>query len=154
MNQINMIDVKVFNTGEDLPKYQTPASAGCDVYAKLDDGVYSIIIDPGETKLINTGIATEIPEGYEIQVRPRSGLALKNSVTVCNSPGCVDADYRNFIGVILINHGKHPFEVKNGDRIAQLVLNKVEQINWISVSSLEDLSKTERGLGGFGSTGK
>lgn len=91
-----MIDVKVFNTGKDLPKYQTPASAGCDVYARLEDHVYSITINPGETKLINTGIATEIPEGYEIQVRPRSGLALKNSVTVCNSPGTIN---KNFVNV-------------------------------------------------------
>lgn len=148
-----MIDVKVFNTGKDLPKYQTSASAGCDVCAKLDDGVYSVTIDPGEAKLIKTGMFTEIPEGYEIQIRPRSGLALKHSISIPNSPATLDADYRGEIGVILINHGKKPFEVKNGDRIAQLVLNKVEQINWISVSSLEDLSKTERGLGGFGSTG-
>ena len=149
-----MIDVKVFNTGKDLPKYQTPASAGCDVYAKLDDGVYSVTIDPGEAKLIKTGMFTEIPEGYEIQIRPRSGLALKYSISIPNSPATLDSDYRGEIGVILINHGKKPFEVKNGDRIAQLVLNKVEQINWIPVNSLEDLSKTERGLGGFGSTGK
>lgn len=150
---INMIDVKVFNDGSVLPKYQTSASAGCDVYAKLDSGVYSVTIDPGEAKLIKTGIFTEIPEGYEIQIRPRSGLALKHSISIPNSPATLDSDYRGEIGVILINHGKKPFEVKNGDRIAQLVLNKVEQINWISVSSLEDLSKTERGLGGFGSTG-
>ena len=149
-----MIDVKTFFEGKDLPKYQTSLSAGCDVCAVLDAGLYCITIDPGEIKLVNTGISVAIPEGYEIQVRPRSGIAAKHGVTVLNTPGTIDADYRGLIKVILINHGDKPFEIKNGDRIAQLVLNKVEQINWIPVSSKDELESTERGDGGFGSTGK
>lgn len=163
-----MIDVNiVYNSNNELPKYQTPGSAGCDLMAELskisletfkgynsflereDDGTISIVIRPGGTALIPTGIFTAIPEGYEVQVRPRSGLALKHSVSITNSPGTIDADYRSEWGVILINHGDKNFKVKQGDRIAQAVLSKVEQINWKVVNSLE---KTER-KGGFGSTG-
>lgn len=163
-----MIDVNiVYNSNNELPKYQTPGSAGCDLMAELskvtsetfkgynsflereDDRTVSIVIRPGGTALIPTGIFTAIPEGYEVQVRPRSGLALKHSVSITNSPGTIDADYRNEWGVILINHGDKNFKVKQGDRIAQAVLNKVEQINWRVVNSLEE---TER-KGGFGSTG-
>lgn len=149
-----MIDVKVFFNGKELPKYQTSQSAGCDVCAVLDAGLYSVTIDPGEIKLINTGLSVAIPEGYEIQVRPRSGLAAKHGITVLNTPGTIDADYRGLIKVILINHGDKPFEIKNGERIAQLVLNKVEQINWIPVVSKDELEQSERGEGGFGSTGR
>lgn len=147
-----MINIKVFNNQSSLPQYQTTGSAGCDVYAKLDVGIYSVTIEPGEAKLINTGLYVEIPEGYEIQIRPRSGLALKHSISIPNTPATIDSDFRGEIGVILINHGNKPFEVKHGDRIAQFVLNKVEQIKWIPVNSIEDLSSTDRGVGGFGST--
>ena len=131
-----------------LPTYETSASAGLDIRAYLEE---KITLLPGERKLIKTGLFIEIPEGYEVQVRPRSGLALKNGITVLNSPGTIDADYRGEIGVILINHSTENFEINSGDRIAQLVFAKVEQAVW-NVS--ESLSETERGEGGFGSTGK
>lgn len=149
---MNMIDVKVFNeSSNELPKYETEGSAGMDVRAMLNE---TIVIAPGSRVLIPTGLYVEIPVGYEIQVRPRSGLALKKGITVLNTPGTIDSDYRNSIGVILVNLSDVDFEVNPGDRIAQLVLNQVPQINWISVNSQEDLSSTDRGLGGFGSTGK
>ena len=142
------MQVKVKTTSNlKLPQYESPQAAGCDV---MCNAVYDTEIPPGGTALIPTGIFAEVPAGYEIQVRPRSGLALKKSVTVLNSPGTIDADYRGEIGVILINHGKEYFVVKHGDRIAQLILNKVEQINWVSKSSL---TSTKRGDNGFGSTG-
>ena len=131
-----------------LPQYESPQAAGCDV---LCNAKYDTEIPPGGTALIPTGLFVDIPTGYEIQVRPRSGLALKNSITVLNSPGTIDADYRGEIGVILINHGKTYFVVKHGDRIAQLVLNKVEQIEWVQDSGL---TSTKRGKHGFGSTGE
>ena len=143
--------VKVINkSGFDLPKYETENSAGIDLKAceLPKQGAY---VMSGTRALIKTGLFLEIPKGYEAQVRPRSGLALKNGITVLNSPGTIDADYRGEIGVILINHSEEPFEIKNGDRIAQLVFNKVEQAEWDEVDSLEE---TERGEGGFGSTGK
>lgn len=147
-----MINVKVFNAlGTSLPQYETVGSAGMDVRAFIPE---PIMIEPNNRALIPTGLFVEIPEGYEIQVRPRSGLALKKGITVANTPGTVDSDYRNEIGVILINLGVETFVVNPGDRIAQLVLNQVPQINWIPVNSREDLSSTDRGLGGFGSTGK
>ena len=131
-----------------LPQYESPQAAGCDV---LCNAKYDTEIPPGGTALIPTGLFVDIPTGYEIQVRPRSGLALKNSITVLNSPGTIDADYRGEIGVILINHGNEFFVVKTGDRIAQLVLNKVEQIEWVQDSGL---TSTKRGKHGFGSTGE
>ena len=130
-----------------LPKYETPYSAGCDVKAHIDK---DIIIKPKERALIPTGLFCEIPRGFEIQVRPRSGLALKKGITVLNTPGTVDADYRGMIGVILINLGEEPFEVHNGDRIAQLVLSPIVQANFVFV---DNLSETERAEGGFGHTG-
>ena len=130
-----------------LPQYESPQAAGCDV---LCNAKYDTEIPPGGTALIPTGLFVEVPVGYEIQVRPRSGLALKKSVTVLNSPGTIDADYRGEIGVILINHGTEFFVVKTGDRIAQLVLNKVEQIEW---SPATTLTGSHRGANGFGSTG-
>ena len=142
-----MMTVRVINKSDnDLPNYETIGSAGCDVRS-----THSEIIYPGSSVLIKTGLFVEIPIGYEIQVRPRSGLAFKKKLTVLNSPGTIDADYRGEIGVILINHGKTPATIEKGDRIGQLVLNKVEQIEWNSVLVLSD---TDRGLGGFGSTGK
>ena len=142
-----MIDVKVLKSENPipmLPSYETPQSAGADIRSNED-----IIIPAHNRKLVHTGRFVSIPSGYEIQVRPRSGLALKKGITVLNTPGTIDADYRGEIGVILFNTTDEDFEVKSGDRIAQIVLNKVEQINWIEV---DELDETERGEGGFGST--
>ena len=145
-----MLDVKVFNNSpNELPKYETPGAAGLDLKSAVD-----YILKPGEYKMIPTNIYIKLPDGYEAQVRPRSGLAAKYGISVVNSPGTVDADYTGQIGVILINHGVDPFEIKIGDRIAQMVVNKVEQLNWVPVDSIEALGETERGQGGFGSTGK
>ena len=160
--------VQVINkSGNELPKYETPQSAGMDLRADLwsinekflfdarvvrreDSTIDHITIEPGGRALIPTELYTAIPAGYEVQIRPRSGLALKHGVTVLNTPGTIDADYRNSWGVILMNHGNKAFEVYQGDRIAQAVLAKVEQIEWQEVSELDS---TDRGLGGFGSTG-
>ena len=128
-----------------LPEYETPGSAGLDVRC-----TETIVLNPGERILAKTGLFVEIPLGYEIQVRPRSGLALKQGITVLNTPGTIDADYRGEIGVILMNHGLTVVEFKPADRIAQLVLNKVERIQWLQT---ESLTGTKRGQGGFGSTG-
>jgi dUTP pyrophosphatase len=139
--------VRVINKSDnDLPSYETIGSAGCDVRSNHD-----VTINPGHKLLVKTGLYVEIPIGYEIQVRPRSGLAFSKGITVLNSPGTIDADYRGEIGVILINHGDEQVILDKGERIGQLVLNKVEQINWESVLVLSD---TTRGSGGFGSTGK
>lgn len=144
-----MVIVDVVSTsGNTLPGYETAQSAGCDVRADLK---WDMEIPPGGSMLVPTGLSVKIPYGYEIQVRPRSGLALKKGITVLNTPGTIDADYRGEIGVILMNHSKDFFVVKNGDRIAQLVLNRVEQIHWNQVLFLES---TKRGEKGFGSTGK
>ena len=132
----------------ELPAYETVYSAGLDIRAHLEEVVR---IQPFERKLIKTGLFLEIPQGYEAQVRPRSGLALKHGITVLNTPGTIDADYRGEIGVILINLSQEVFEIQPGDRIAQLVFAKVEQAEWTQVNIL---SETERGAGGFGSTGK
>ena len=135
-------------SNNELPAYETIASAGLDIRAFIEE---SIILKPFERKLIKTGLFLEIPLGYEAQVRPRSGFALKNGVTVLNSPGTIDADYRGEVGVILINLSQENVEIHSGDRIAQLVFAKVEQAEW---NEVETLSETERGAGGFGSTGK
>jgi dUTP pyrophosphatase len=140
--------IKVVNSsGHPLPAYKTNGSAGLDLSAHLDRAVE---LQPGEIKLIATGLSLELPLGYEAQVRPRSGWALKSGVTVLNSPGTIDADYRGEVGVILINHGKAAVSINNGDRIAQLVVAKHERVEW-DVSN--ELSISERGAGGFGSTG-
>ena len=140
--------VKVVNNSSNaLPQYATGGSAGLDVKS-----AENVIIAPGHGAVIKTGLFVEIPYGYEIQVRPRSGLAVKHSVTVLNSPGTIDSDYRGEIGIVLINHGHDPFEVRMGDRIAQLVMAKIEHISWQAVSALE--TGTKRGDKGFGSTGK
>ena len=130
-----------------LPNYSTEHSAGMDLRAFLSE---PIIMKPLERALIPTGIFIEVPEGYEAQVRPRSGLAIKNGITVLNTPGTIDADYRGEVKVILINLSNEPFTVQNGDRIAQMVIAKYENITWNEVA---ELSKTERGAGGFGSSG-
>lgn len=146
--------VKVYNKSENsLPAYETDGSAGMDLRAFVPENTV-LQLKPGERMLIDTGLYIELPKGYEVQVRPRSGLALKKGITVLNTPGTVDSDYRNSIGVILINFGNDTFEIRNGDRIAQLVLNEVPQIKWEKVAKREDLSDTTRGLNGFGSTGK
>ena len=143
------MNVSIVNKSNNaLPAYETENSAGLDIRAFIDE---TIVLKPTERKLIKTGLFLEIPHGFEAQVRPRSGLALKNGVTVLNSPGTIDADYRGEIGVILINHSIENFEINTGDRIAQLVFAKVEQATW---KITETLSNTERGEGGFGSTGK
>ena len=140
--------ISIVNTSKNnLPKYSTSASAGMDIRAKLEN---AIIIKPLERVVIKTGLFIEIPEGYEVQVRPRSGLAIKHGITVLNSPGTIDADYRGEIGVILVNLSNKNFEIKNGDRIAQIVVAKHEKAIWNEVNSLE---QTKRGTGGFGSTG-
>ena len=132
-----------------LPAYETRNSAGMDLRAWLPEG--PITLEPMQRGLIPTGLYMEIPEGYEGQVRPRSGLAIKNGITVLNSPGTIDADYRGQVCVILINLSDKPFVINSGDRIAQLVIAKCEQMDPVQV---EVLSETERGAGGFGHTGK
>lgn len=141
--------VKIVNRSDNsLPEYQTEGSAGMDIRANLEDPVS---IKPLERKLIKTGLFIELPEGYEAQVRPRSGLALKQGITVLNTPGTIDTDYRGEIGVILVNISNEEVEVKNGDRVAQLVIAKFAKIEWIEHP---ELSESERGAGGYGSTGK
>lgn len=143
------MEVSIINTSpNNLPAYETISSAGMDVRAALKE---TVTLQPLERKLIPTGLYLEIPHGYEVQVRPRSGLAYKNGVTVLNAPGTIDADYRGEVGVLLVNLSNEPFTIASGDRIAQLVVAKVEQIEWKPTSKLSD---TERGEGGFGSTGK
>ena len=142
------IKVKKINDNIILPTYETSSSAGMDIRAFLPNGKVSI--SPKETKLIETGLFFEIPNGFEVQIRPRSGLAAKNSITVLNSPGTIDADYRGEVKVILINHGLEMFEVEDKMRIAQMVVSKYEKVNFELVS---DISESERGGGGFGSTG-
>ena len=142
-----MMIVQVINQSLNmLPAYETPQSAGMDVKC-----TEHIVMNPGERVLAKTGLYVEIPAGFEIQVRPRSGLALKQGVTVLNTPGTIDADYRGEIGVILINHSSTVVEFAKGDRIAQLVMARVERIEWQLTDSL---SGTKRGQHGFGSTGK
>lgn len=139
--------IKIINKSQNpLPKYQTALSAGMDLYANLDE---SLTLKSLERKLIPTGLFLELPEGYEAQVRPRSGLAIKNAISVLNAPGTIDADYRGEIGVILVNLSTESFNVNNGDRIAQMVIAKYETAEWQEVS---EINETERGAGGFGST--
>lgn len=130
-----------------LPKYETDGSAGMDLKAAIDE---SITLNPGDITLVKTGIAIALEKGFEAQVRPRSGLALKNGITVLNSPGTVDSDYRGEVCVILINHSKTAFEIKRGMRIAQMVIAQYVQAEMVEVFDLDD---TARGSGGFGSTG-
>lgn len=143
-----MKQVSVINKSKHpLPAYKTLGAAGLDLQANIDK---SILLNPGDYELVPTGLFLALPEGYEAQVRPRSGLAFKHGVTVLNSPGTIDADYRGEVGVLLINHGKVPFTVNDGERIAQLIIAEVKQISWNEVT---ELPTTERGSGGFGSTG-
>ncbi|MBQ2007668.1 MAG: dUTP diphosphatase [Alistipes sp.] len=141
--------VKIVNNSRfALPEYQTPLSAGLDIRANLDE---CVTLRPLERAMIPTGLFVELPEGCEMQIRPRSGLAAKHGITVLNSPGTIDADYRGEIKVILVNLSNEPFTIEAGERIAQMIVARYEQIEWQAV---EELSATERGAGGFGSTGK
>lgn len=133
-----------------LPQYETAGAAGMDLRAALpEDG--PVVLQPGEWRLIPTGLSIALPEGFEAQIRPRSGLSVKYAITCVNAPGTVDADYRGEIKVNLINHGREPFTVTRGERIAQMVVAPVTRVEWEEV---EDLDDTERGAGGFGSTGR
>ncbi len=129
-----------------FPRYMTERSAGMDICAavKTDETIY-----PGQRKILPTGIAISLPEGYEAEIRPRSGLAIKNGVTLINSPGTIDADYRGEIGIILINHGEEPFIIRRGDRIAQMIVHRICRVSWIEIGELD---ATMRGDGGFGHT--
>lgn len=149
MNLHDKVPVRVkrlpHGEGLDLPVYATDGAAGMDVLASED-----VTLAPGARHAVATGLAVAIPEGYEIQVRPRSGLALKHGISVPNTPGTIDSDYRGEVKVIMINHGDAPFAIARGDRIAQLVLAPVVRAGWEEVADLDD---TARGAGGFGSTG-
>lgn len=151
MAQQPTLKIKVLAHGEQLPlpQYESAQAAGMDLRAAIADGG-DLVCEPGERCLVPTGIAIALPEGYEAQVRPRSGLALKHGITVLNSPGTVDADYRGEIKVILINLGQESFQIARGDRIAQLVIAAVEQPH---VKVVSELDETGRAGGGFGSTG-
>ncbi len=141
--------IKIMDDAKDLPlpKYMTEQAAGLDLYACVEEDV---CLKHGEIKLISTGIAIALPSGYEAQIRPRSGLAYRNGISLVNTPGTIDADYRGEIKVIMINFGDEDFVIKRGDRIAQMVINKVERATWTVVEG--ELTETERGAGGFGST--
>ena len=144
-----VMKVKIVNrSGMDCPSYATPLSAGMDLRAAMEQ---SVTLAPLERALVPTGLYVELPEGYEMQIRPRSGLAAKHGITVLNSPGTIDADYRGEIKVILVNLSNEPFVINPGERIAQLVVAKYEKVEWDEV---EVLDETERGEGGFGSTGR
>ncbi|MDX1700293.1 MAG: dUTP diphosphatase [Melioribacteraceae bacterium] len=150
MKQIDLLIKKNSNSFNDIPfpSYATPGSSGLDVRAAIDN---SIIIKPGKFMLIPTNLSIEIPLGYEIQVRPRSGLAAKHGIGILNSPGTIDSDYRGEIKIILFNFSEEDFEINRGDRIAQLVIAEVIQANIIES---ENLNSSDRGVGGFGHTGK
>lgn len=139
--------------GLPLPSYATPHAAGMDLRAALpEEALWTLL--PGERRLVPTGLTMALPEGFEGQVRPRSGLALKYGVTVLNAPGTIDADYRGEVAVVLINHGTEPFELRRGDRIAQLVVAPVTACTWAPETELAALGATRRGEGGYGSTGR
>ncbi|MCQ2351142.1 MAG: dUTP diphosphatase [Paludibacteraceae bacterium] len=143
------MEIRIINKSSNpLPAYATPLSAGLDLRANLQSPV---TLNPMERKLIPTGLFIELPQGYEAQIRPRSGLALKKGITVLNTPGTIDADYRGEIGVILINLSNEPFLIESGERICQMVIAKHETAEFVEVAELSD---TERGAGGFGHTGK
>ena len=143
-----MIDVKITSKSGEIPKYETSGSAGMDLKAYLDEPV---VLAPGKRALIPTGLSIELPEGYEAQIRARSGLALKKGLSLVNGIGTIDSDYRGDIGVIVINLGEENAVIENGDRIAQMVVAKYERVNFDITDALSD---TDRGSGGFGHTGK
>ena len=141
------IQIKKLSNDVLTPKYETPGSSGMDIAAYIDK---DLVIDPGEKALVPTGFSLSIPQGYEIQIRPRSGLAVKKGITVLNTPGTIDSDYRGEVKVVLINLSKDKFIVKNRERIAQMIVCPIEQV---SIEEVEELSGTIRGTDGFGSTG-
>lgn len=143
-----MIEIKLVTKSGNIPAYETEGSAGMDLKAVLNEPV---VLAPGERKLIPTGLFIELPQGYEAQVRARSGLAIKHGITLINCVGTIDSDYRGEIQVPLVNLGQEDFEIKNGERIAQMVIAKYEQVSW---KITDELSETERGAGGFGHTGR
>jgi len=146
---MSTLQVKIINqSSHPLPSYATVGSAGMDIRANLETAV---VLQPMERQLIPTGLFMELPEGYEAQIRPRSGLAIKQGITCLNTPGTIDADYRGEIKVILINLSTEPQTIQPGDRIAQMVIQSVVQVSWVPVTALND---TERSAGGFGHTGK
>ncbi len=145
-----IIRYKVVRPGAQPPMYMTAWAAGMDLFACLPEGSKLLLVRPGDRVVVPTGVAMEIPPGYEGQIRPRSGLAAKHGVTVANSPGTIDADYRGEIGVILVNHGDRSLDIQSGERIAQLVIAPVERVQ---LECAEVLSVSRRGEGGFGSTG-
>ena len=149
MEQIR-VALKRVREGSDLPLpgHMTSHSAGMDLHADL---VEDIVLSPGERKLVPTGIAIALPDGYEAQIRPRSGLALKHGISLVNSPGTIDADYRGEISVIVINHGSEPFVIRRGERIAQMVVARFSRVEW---QETDELAGTLRGDGGFGHTGR
>lgn len=150
MNEIKVDVARLeHGAGLELPGYESAGAAGMDLRAAVEEGIH-VVIEPGRHDLIPTGLAIALPAGYEAQVRPRSGLAAKHGITVLNSPGTVDSDYRGEIKVILINHGSAPFTVKRGERIAQMVIAPVTQAVLVEISELDS---TVRGSGGFGSSG-
>ena len=144
------MEVKILQLDKELslPKYETDGSAGMDLYSTKNTWII-----PGQISIISTGIAISLPKGYEAQIRPRSGLAAKHGITVVNAPGTIDSDYRGEIKIILTNLSRQQYQVLRGNRIAQMVINRVEQINWLPVETGLDLEQSERGSGGFGSTG-
>lgn len=143
------MQIKIVNKSNNpLPSYATEHSAGMDLRAFVSE---AITLKPSERRIIPTGLYIELPEGYEAQIRPRSGLAIKSGITCLNTPGTIDADYRGEIGVILINHSNQDFVIQNGERICQMVINKYEKASFVEVS---ELNETDRGAGGFGHTGK
>ena len=152
MNGSIQVSIRQLPHGEGLPlpSYQSAHAAGLDLLAAVAENA-PLILAPGKHTLVPTGLAIALPEGFEAQVRPRSGLAAKHGVTVLNSPGTIDADYRGEIQVILINHGAEPFTIKRGERLAQMVIAAVVQVRLVAVATL---SETDRGGGGFGSTGR
>jgi dUTP pyrophosphatase len=144
-----IVRIKRLRPGKSLlPSYMTPHAVGMDLCAALER---DLTLQPGDRALVNTGIAIALPHGYEAQIRPRSGLALKHGITLVNSPGTIDPDYRGEIGVIVINHGSEPFSIRNGERIAQMVFAPIARA---VLQELGDLDETVRGNGGFGHTGK
>jgi dUTP pyrophosphatase len=149
------IPVHVLPHGEGLalPAFATAHAAAMDLRAALPEGE-TIALAPGARRLIPTGLSVAIPPGFEGQVRPRSGLALKHGVTVLNAPGTIDADYRGEVQVLLVNHGETPFELRRGERVAQLLIARCEAWDWSPKASLDDLGETDRGAGGYGSTGR
>lgn len=147
--QNTKMKIRIINKSNNpLPKYETSQAAGMDVRAFLTEG--PVTLAPGKRVLIPTGLYIQLPDGYECQVRPRSGLAIKKGITVLNSPGTIDADYRGEIGIILINHGSETFTISSGDRVAQLVIKEYTQVDWEEVSELD---ATERGEGAYSHTG-